>query len=365
MFKIGIIGCGFIANCKHLISLKELPERAEVTGFCDLIEERAVKAAAEFGGEGAKVYTDYREMLKDETIDIIHVCTPNVSHCEITCAALEAGKHVMCEKPMAINSAEARKMLETAKRTGKKLTIGYQNRFRDDAIFLKNVVDEGILGDIYYGKAYAIRRRGIPTWGVFTDKSKQGGGPLIDIGTHALDLTLWYMNNYDVHSVTGVSFEKIGRNPKTCWGNNNGPWDTDTYDVEDSAIGFIKMKNGAVIALESAWALNTLEIREARCQLCGTKAGAEMYRGNDESFQCRLNMTMGKRLVTVLPEFAISKQAVISTDADGIREQRAWLDAVENNTDPLVLPEQALKVTEILEAIYESSRTGKEIIFEE
>ncbi len=365
MQKIGIIGCGFIANCKHLVSLKELPERAKVVAFCDLVEERAKKAAAEFGDAEAKVYTDYHELLKDETIDIVHVCTPNVSHCEITCAALEAGKHVMCEKPMAINSEEAKIMLETAKRTGKKLTIGYQNRFRDDSIFLKNAIEEGVLGDIYYGKAYAIRRRGIPTWGVFTDKSKQGGGPLIDIGTHALDLTLWYMDNYEVHSVTGVSFEKIARDPMTCYGNNNGPWDTKTYDVEDSAIGFIRMKNGAVIAIESAWALNTLEIREARCQLCGTKAGAEMYRGADESFQCRVNMTMGQRLVTVHPEFAISKQSVISTDADGIREQKAWLDAIDKDTDPVVLPEQALKVTQILEAIYKSSATGKEVILED
>ena len=362
MHRLGIIGCGFIANCKHLISLAELKERVEIVAFCDLIEERAVKAAKEFGGEAAKVYTDYRELLKDESIDIVHVCTPNVSHCEISCAAMEAGKHVMCEKPMAINTEEARKMLDTAKRTGKKLTIGYQNRFRDDSIFLKKVVEEGTLGDIYYGKAYAIRRRGIPTWGVFTDKSKQGGGPLIDIGTHALDLTLWYMDNYDVHSVTGVSFEKMGNDPASCYGNNNGPWDTDTYDVEDSAMGFIKMKNGAVIVLESAWALNTLDVREARCQICGTKAGAEMYKGSDESFQCRLNMTMGERLVTVNPEFAISKQSVVSTDADGVREQKAWLDAIDNDTEPVVRPEQALKVTQILEAIYQSSATGKEVL---
>lgn len=363
MIKLGIIGCGFIANCKHLVSLKELTDRVQVVAFCDLIVERAEKAAKEFGALEAKVYTDYRKVLEDKSIDVIHVCTPNVSHCEITCAALEAGKHVMCEKPMAINSFEAKKMLETSKKTGKKLTIGYQNRFRDDSIFLKNIVDDGILGDIYYSKAYAIRRRGIPTWGVFTDKSKQGGGPLIDIGTHSLDLTLWYMNNYEVHSVSGVSFEKIGRDPATCYGNNNGPWDCETYDVEDSAMGFIRMKNGSVITLESAWALNTLEIREARCQLCGTKAGAEMYRGADESFQCRVNMTMGKRLVTVNPEFGISKMSVISTDDDGIREQKAWLDAIQNDTEPLVLPEQALIVTQILEAIYKSSATGKEVLF--
>lgn len=124
MHRLGIVGCGFIANCKHLVSLKELKDRVKLVAFCDIIEERAVKAAREYGDEAAKVYTDYRELLKDESIDIVHVCTPNVSHCEISCAAMEAGKHVMCEKPMAINTQEARAMLETAKKTGRKLTIG-------------------------------------------------------------------------------------------------------------------------------------------------------------------------------------------------------------------------------------------------
>ena len=145
---------------------------------------------------------------------MIHVCTWNVSHCEITCAALEAGKHVMCEKPMAITGEDARKMVETAKRTGKKLTIGYQNRLRQDTQFLRGVVDAGELGEIYVAKAHAVRRRGVPTWGVFTDKEKQGGGPLIDIGTHALDLTLWYMGNYEVESVTGSVFESCATSPR-------------------------------------------------------------------------------------------------------------------------------------------------------
>lgn len=364
MIRTGIIGCGFIANEKHLPSLQSLRDRVQVAAICDLLENRIASTRERYGLDNARAYTDYRQLLEDQSIDVIHVCTPNVSHCEIACAAMEAGKDVMCEKPMAINYAEGKKMLETARRTGKKLTIGYQNRFRDDSIFLKEAIGEGVLGDIYYGKAYAIRRRGIPTWGVFTDKAKQGGGPLIDIGTHALDLVLWYMDNYDVHSVSGVSFEKLCHDPATCYGNNNGPWDTTTFDVEDSAVGFIRMKNGAVIALESAWALNTMEIREARCQLMGTKAGAEMFRPADESFQCRLNMTMGKRLVTVYPEFGISKQAVVSTDADGVREQNAWYDAVEFDKPLVVLPEQALHITQILEAIYQSSASGKEIIFE-
>ncbi|OOM74214.1 putative oxidoreductase YcjS [Clostridium puniceum] len=188
--KIGFIGCGGIAHGKHFPALSKLTNKVELVAFCDSIEERAAEAAKQYGVADAKVYTDYKELIKDERIDVIHVLTPNVSHSEITVAALEAEKHVMCEKPMAINSAEAQLMLDAAKRTGKKLTIGYQNRFRSDSLETKEACKNSELGDIYMAKAHAIRRRGVPTWGVFPDKSKQGGGPLIDIGTHALDLTL-------------------------------------------------------------------------------------------------------------------------------------------------------------------------------
>ena len=196
--RVGIIGCGDIANSKHLPSIKKLAERGvlEIVAFCDLIEEKAVKAAKEYGTPDAKVYTDYKELLKDETIESIHVCTPNRSHSFITVDALHAGKNVICEKPMAINSAEAKKMLDAAKETGKILTIGYQNRQRPECRYLKATCEDGVLGEIYYAKAHAIRRRAVPIWGVFLNEYEQGGGPLIDIGTHALDLTLWMMDNY-------------------------------------------------------------------------------------------------------------------------------------------------------------------------
>ena len=134
--RIGIIGCGGIANNKHMPALSKLPD-VEMVAFCDVIVERAEKAAKEFGIEGAKVYEDYKELLKDETIDVVHVLTPNREHSFITVDALESGKHVMCEKPMAINTAEAQKMIDAANRTGKKLTIGYQNRYPPVSRYLK------------------------------------------------------------------------------------------------------------------------------------------------------------------------------------------------------------------------------------
>ncbi|MBQ3507586.1 MAG: Gfo/Idh/MocA family oxidoreductase, partial [Clostridia bacterium] len=193
--KVGIIGCGGIANGKHMPSLKQLPN-VEMVAFCDIIVERAEAARVKYGTSDAKVYEDYKELLADETIEVVHVCTPNRSHSFITVDALDAGKHVMCEKPMAINSAEAQKMLDAQKRSGKKLTIGYQSRQAAGAQYLKKEALDGTFGEIYYAKATALRRRAVPTWGVFLNEYEQGGGPLIDIGTHSLDLTLWLMDNY-------------------------------------------------------------------------------------------------------------------------------------------------------------------------
>ena len=203
--RIGIIGCGGIANGKHLPALKKV-EGVEMVYFCDIIRERAEQAAKAYGTPDAKVCTDYRELLSDKSIDVVHVLTPNRSHSFITVDALEAGKHVMCEKPMAINSEEAKKMVEAAKRTGKKLTIGYQNRQRADSLYVKQEAENGTFGDIYFAKATAIRRRAVPTWGVFMNEYEQGGGPLIDIGTHALDLTLWCMDNYKPKYCVGTTY---------------------------------------------------------------------------------------------------------------------------------------------------------------
>lgn len=356
-FKIGIIGCGGIANGKHMPALKNQPN-AEMVAFCDIVEERAKEAAEKFGVPGAKVYTDYKELLKDESIEVVHVCTPNDSHADISIAAMEAGKHVMCEKPMAKTAADARRMRDAAKRTGRKLSIGYQNRFRADSQYLKKICSEGELGEIYYAKAHAIRRRAVPTWGVFLDEEKQGGGPLIDIGTHALDLTLWMMDNYEPKVVLGTAFHKLSQrqNAANAW----GPWDPAKFTVEDSAFGMIVMKNGATIMLESSWALNTLSTGEARTTLCGTEGGADMQDG------LRINGEKHSRLF--MNQIQLDAKGVDFYDgrkeSPADLEAREWLRAIEQDTDPVVTPEQACVVSEILEAIYESAKTGKAVYFD-
>lgn len=362
--RVAVVGCGGIANQKHFPALSKQNDKCQIVAFCDILEERAKEAAEKYGSEDAKVYTDYREMLKDDTIDVVHVCTPNVSHMPITVAAFEAGKHVMCEKPMAATTEDAQKMMDAWKKSGKKFTIGYQNRFRTDAQALKRVCEEGKLGDIYFAKAHAVRRRAVPTWGVFPDKSKQGGGPLIDIGTHALDITLWCMDNYKPKTVTGSVFEKLGHLPAATEGNMFGPWDPETYEVEDSAFGYIKMENGATIFLESSWALNVKDSREAATTLCGTKAGAEMIGGmSGKSYDLVINETTGG----ILTEEHISDTGAIAffegkgggSPAD--KECKQWLEAIIEDKEPLVKPEQAFVVTEILDTIYKAATAGHEI----
>ena len=360
--KVGIIGCGGIANGKHLPALAELTELCEMVAFCDLIEERAEKAAAKYGIKDSKIYTDYHKLLEDDSIDVVHVLTPNVAHAPISIAALEAGKYVMCEKPMAHTSKDAKAMLDAAKKAGKKFTIGYQNRFRQDTQLLHKACVDGKLGDIYFGKAHALRRRAVPTWGVFQDKAQQGGGPLIDIGTHALDLALWMMDNYDPAQISGTVFYKMADKVE---GNLFGPWDPKTYDVEDSAFGFIKMKNGATIYLESSWALNIGESREASITLCGTEAGAEIWGGiGTNGYKLKMNTSKYGQLID--EEMAAAGNIAYymgeSTDPGHI-EAKQWIEAILYDKEPLVKPEEAYIVTKILEAIYNSAETGKEILF--
>ena len=358
IIKVGIIGCGGIANGKHMPSLAKV-EGCEMVAFCDIVLERAEKAAKQYGTPDAKVFTDYKDLLAMEEIDVVHVLTPNRSHSFITVDALRAGKHVMCEKPMAINSKEAKLMLDTARETGKKLTIGYQSRFRPDSLYLKQEAEAGVFGDIYYAKATAIRRRAVPTWGVFLNEYEQGGGPLIDIGTHALDLTLWVMNNYKPKFCVGTTYHKL--NHDTEQGNAWGNWDPEKFTVEDSAFGFIVMENGATIVLESAWALNTLEVREAKTAICGTLAGADMNDG------LRINAIHNNRQIVTKPSFSEGGAAFndgSSAEDASAMEERLWIEAVRNDTEPFTLPEQAYVVTRILEGIYESAKTGNIYYFD-
>ena len=358
MLKVGIIGCGGIANQKHLPALAGI-EEVEVVAFCDIVEERAILSKNTYGTSDGRVYSDYKEMLEKEDLDIVHVCTPNSSHAEISIAAMEADNHVMCEKPMAKTAEEARAMIEASEKTGKKLTIGYQNRFRKDSQFLHAACADGELGEIYNAKAHAIRRRAVPTWGVFLDEEAQGGGPLIDIGTHALDLTLWMMDNYKPKYVVGKTYHKLSDKENAA--NAFGSWDPKEFTVEDSAFGFIVMENGATIYLESSWALNSLDVKEAKTTLHGTKAGADMNDG--------LTINGEERGLQYDKKIVLETGGVDFYDGSGdepeLVEARAWIDSILYDKEVVVKPEEALVVTQILEAIYQSAKLGEPVFLQE
>ena len=358
--RFGFIGCGGIANEKHLTAMAVQPE-AELAAFCDLSRERAEAAASKFGAPGAAVYTDYRQLLANRTIDAVHVLTPNATHCEIACAAMEAGKHVICEKPMAASLADAERMMATARRTGRLFTVSYQYRHFDANRAMKDYVDSGALGEIYYAEANAIRRRGVPTWGVFTDKAAQGGGPLIDIATHALDLTLWMMNNYEVASVTGVCFDKLGRHAAPGeMGNPFGPWDPAKYTVEDAAFGFVRMKNGALINIRSAWAINMVPPKSS-VVLCGTRGGLDSENG------VRANHVIANRQVLSTIETRPMNAPSLPHNPQptaGEAEAQVWVNALLGRGELLVKPEQAFVVSQILDAVYRSAQSGRTIYFD-
>ncbi len=356
--KVGIIGCGGIANGKHMPSLSKV-EGVEMVAFCDLVIEKAERAAAQYGTPDARVYTDYHELLGDESIEVVHVLTPNRSHADISIDALHAGKHVMCEKPMAKTAQDAKRMLDAARETGKKLTIGYQHRQKAQSRYAKQYIDTDALGEIYYANCYAIRRRGTPNWGVFLNEYEQGGGPIIDIATHSLDLTLYLMNNYAPAMVLGKT-HKCLEHPEAgnIWGDNG----VSSTPLEEAATAMIVMKNGATIMLETSWALNTdSPIEEGSCRLCGSREGLSIINN-----VLKINKIQLDRAADTQVDLSAGGVAFYSgaSGSPAETEARNWIASVVNDTDPIVLPEQAYVVSQILEAIYTSSKTGKAVYFD-
>ena len=244
---VAVIGTGYIGQRAHLPAYQKMQDegRVRIVAVCD-IEEEALRAASETFGV-ARTFTDYRRMLEMSEIDAVDVCTPNYFHKQPVIDAFAAGKHVICEKPLAINAVEGAEMVAAGQAAGKQFGVGLNVRFGAGAQAVKRFVEDGRLGEIYYARAHALRRRGIPGWGLFTQKDKQGGGPLIDIGVHILDLTLWLMGHPVPASVTGQTYTKFGTREGVL--GLMGQWDPKTFTVEDFAAGFIRFQNGATLSL--------------------------------------------------------------------------------------------------------------------
>ena len=350
MIKVGIIGNGGIAHC-HANGYKALGDRVQIVACCDIVEEKAKKFAEEY--DIPNYYLDCKDMLAKEDIDVISVCTWNAAHAPCTIAALDAGCHVICEKPMAMNAAEAEAMKAAAEKNGKLLMVGFVRRQGDDARDAKALVDNGDLGEVYYAKATYLRRCGCPG-GWFGNKELSGGGPLIDLGVHVIDLTRYIMGNAKPVAVFGFTSDKIGARDHigtTGW-TSETKVDKPIFNVEDLAVAMIKFDNGAVLQVETSFNLNKKN-SEGNIELFGSKAGLTL-----DPFELHTEYAGNLADITIRGKHDFD----FSRDFD--REIKNFVDAVEGKSECKATAEDGVILMKVIDAVYKSAAEGKSIDIE-
>jgi len=338
--KVAVIGLGMGRG--HAKAAAENP-KADLAALCDIDTAKLEQFCKELDVSGA--YTDYKKMLREAKPDIVSVSLPNVLHKPVTVAALKAGAHVICEKPMAMNTRQAEQMLAAAKAARKKLMINLSYRFTGAAKALKKVVDAGTVGEIYYGRTGWHRTRGIPKLGGwFAQKKLSGGGPLIDLGVHRIDLAMMLMGDPTPVAVSGMTYNKLGtaiarkaRKP---------------FDVEDLAVAMIRFDSGASLLVEVSWALNCERREEMFTYLYGTKAGI-----------CHRNFGQGYDFEACLfgewnGTYVSSK---IDSPAQGENSMNHFIDVIVDGVEPVTTAENGVNVMKILDGIYKSAKVGREI----
>lgn len=348
--KIGVIGAGSISGV-HLEAYHNNPE-VEIYAICDLNEERAKAKAEKYGA--SKVFTDYNELLALPEIEAVSVCTWNNSHAPISIAALNAGKNVLVEKPLCKTVEEALQVEEAVKRSGKVLQVGFVRRYGSNTKVLKEFIDNGDLGEIYYAKASCLRRLGNPG-GWFADKERSGGGPLIDIGVHVIDLAWYLMGRPKVQSITGNAYNKLGNrnNVKNLSFYRAADYDADKNTVEDAANALIRFENGASLMVDVSFTLHAKK-DELTVKLYGTKGGAEVEPELTivtEKYDTILNVSPQVDHPTF--DFAGGFQ----------NEINHFIDACQGRKETLSPVQDGVEMMKILCGIYESSEQGKEIRF--
>lgn len=352
-WRVGIIGIGGIFKGSHIGEYLD-DERLEVVALCDIIEERATEIRDKHFPNAA-VYTDFRELLKDESIDSVDICTPNYLHSIIAVAAFEAGKHVFCEKPDAVNVEEVLKMNRAAEKAGKTLMIMRNNRFSPASQYAKKYIESAAMGDIYCGRCGWQRRRGIPgKGGWFTTKAQSGGGPLIDLGVHMIDLAIWLMGSPKPVTVTGSTYCKFADSDTSDSVNSDfGDKVSDgTFDVEDLAMGTIRFDNGAQLQIEFSWASN-IKQENRFVELRGTKSGLTWRDGDVEVFTEMHGQGCDIHPSNLQPE---KKEHVLNLIN--------FYDVVIDGKEPVFKPQQGIDMIKILCAIYKSAETGREVVLD-
>lgn len=348
--RIGVIGTGTISE-SHLNAYQKNPH-VEIAALCDLNENMLNDRGERYKVDAAHRYADYKKMLAEERLDAVSVCTWNSQHAPCTIAALEAGCNVLCEKPMAISAAEAETMKATADRCGKLLMIGFVRRFGNDCDILKDFIDRGDFGELYHAKAVYLRRKGNPG-GWFGDKSRSGGGPLIDLGVHVIDLTRYLMGNPKPVSVYGATFQKLfaRKNVKSKASYvASSATDGDICDVEDFVTAIIRYDNGAVVTVDASFALN-LKKDVGRVELFGTKAGAKLEPEVEIYGEWNDHMTN----VTLVTPSALSFQGLFENEIDH------FVACVREGIPCRNPAQDGIEIMRILDAVYESAHTGHEV----
>ncbi len=349
--RIGIVGAGNIAKA-HLDAYKYVDD-AEIVAICDINPTVLKKTAEAYGIE--KTYGSVGEMIKNEQLDAADVCVWNCAHASCSIEALNAGLHVLCEKPMATSAKEAEDMIAAAKANDKLLMIGFVMRFDNESLVAKDFVDNGYVGDIYYSKATYLRRHGAPG-GWFTDKSRSNGGPVIDLGVHVIDFTRYLMGKPKALSVFASTSDRLGNRPylKTGVGwKPEGASDDDLYDVEDMGVALIKYEDDKTTLLETSYNLNGESI--TKTAMYGTKGGLESTGG-----VLKLFTEMNGYLADVTPRTKNLKNA--TPGGSFAAEMAHFVDCALNGTKCIASAEDGLEVMKILDAIYESARTGHEVV---
>lgn len=346
--RVGLIGCGSISDA-HLQAYAANPQ-VKLVAVCDLNVERARTAASKY--EIAGVYSDYRELLADPNIDAVSVCTWNNSHAEISIAALRAGKHVLCEKPLCKTVDEALAIEQTVRETGKILQVGYVRRHASNIDVLKRFIDAGDLGGIYYAKASLIRRLGNPG-GWFADIERSGGGPLIDIGVHAVDLCWYLMGKPKAVSVSGNTYRKLGNRShiENYSYYQAADFDPSVNTVEDMANALIRFENGASLMVDVSFSLHARK-DSAQISIFGEKGGAEI--------EPALAITAERHNTILNVDPQLTTPGFDFMDAFG-REIDHFAKLCRGEAENLCPVEDGVEMIRLLNAIYRSAEEGREI----
>ena len=342
--RVAFIGAGGIAGA-HMRYYQGMDD-VEMVALADISEASVAARAEEYSIDGG--YTDYKKMLKEVKPDAVSVCTPNGLHAPATIAALNAKAHVIVEKPLAMNAREGQAMLNAAKKNKCKLVIGFQHRYEPRTQFIKKAVDAGKLGQIKFARVQALRRRGIPNWGVFGRKDLQGGGPLIDIGVHVLETTHYAMGSPKPVAASGSIYTYLG-NKKSDIASQWPNWDYKSYTVEDLAVGQIRFENGATLHLEASFAAH-IKKDEWKFELMGEKGGASWDPPG------LFHDDVG-HMVNTEPHWLPSGPA---GDCFGLK-MRNFVDHVLYNKPTMAPAEDGLMVQKMLDGIYASAEKGKEV----